>query len=104
MPKKQLNDLGVQVRLCLNCSKPFVVPSGSTKVYCSVVCRRRFHDKLKRRRRWAKDPEKARASLERLLEWKRQQKAQQKNETGKADSSGDLAHSLQNRNGGGSLC
>jgi len=74
MPKHRHNDLGVQVRLCLNCGKPLVVLSGDSKVYCSPTCRQRFHDKLRRRRKREKNPEWARAELQRLLRWKQERK------------------------------
>ena len=70
MPKQQLNDLGVQVRLCLNCARPFIVMTGSRKVFCSARCRNTFKSRLRRKRKRERDPEYARASLERLLRWK----------------------------------
>ena len=70
MSKRKLTEIDVQVRLCLNCSKPFVVLAGSTKVFCSPRCRRIFHDKLKRKRKRERNPEWARAELQRLLRWK----------------------------------
>jgi len=66
MPK---NDLGVQARLCLNCAKPFIVLSGSKKVFCSRRCRETFHSRLKRKRRRERDPAWAKAELERFMRW-----------------------------------
>jgi len=73
MPK-QLNDLGVQLRLCLNCARPFIVMTGSRKVFCSARCRNTFKSRLRRKRKRERDPEYARASLERLLRWKQEHK------------------------------
>ena len=70
MPRKALDDLGVQVKLCLTCSKPFVVIGEDRRVFCSPVCRRKFHDKLKRKRKRLRNPEWAKAELQRLLRWK----------------------------------
>jgi len=74
MSKRKLTEIDVQVRLCLNCSKPFVVLAGSTKVFCSPRCRRIFHDRLKRKRRRERNPAWARAELQRLLQWKQEHK------------------------------
>ena len=90
MPKRTVNDLGVHVRLCLNCGKPFVVLAGDSKVYCSPVCRRRFHDKLRRKRKRERNPEWARAELQRLLRWKQEHKNKP------ARSLADLAGEKQN--------
>jgi len=74
MPRKASDDLGVQVKLCLACSKPFVTFGEDKRVFCSPTCRRKFRDKLKRKRKREKNPDWARAELERLLRWKQEHK------------------------------
>jgi len=63
---------GVQVKLCLNCSKPIVVSGNSRKVFCSKRCRQAFHSRAYFQRKKAKDPEWAKRSLEALMRWKEQ--------------------------------
>jgi len=100
MPRKAHDDLGVQVKLCLTCSKPFVTLGEDKRVFCSPTCRKKFHDKLKRKRKRLRNPEWARAELERLLRWKAQHR---KNQTGKAVNSGDLAREAKNPTTGGGV-
>jgi len=75
---------GMQVRLCMNCAAPIIVPAHSRKIYCSPRCSNIAAQRRFRQRKRAADPEWARAELERLLRWKEQHR---KNQTGKAVNS-----------------
>jgi len=72
---------GMQVRLCMNCAAPIIVPANSRKIYCSPRCANIAAQRRFRQRKRASDPEWARAELERLLRWRAQHR---KNQTGKA--------------------
>jgi len=90
MPKQAHDNLGVQVKLCLACSKPFVTLGEDRRVFCSPTCRRKFHDKLKRKRKRERNPEWARAELERLLRWKEEHQSRKIKQT--KSSTHDFAH------------
>jgi hypothetical protein len=62
--------INIQLRLCLNCGHPLMVPVSSRKVFCSPRCRNTFHHRLYRQRKRLNDPEWAARSLQRLKEWR----------------------------------
>jgi endogenous inhibitor of DNA gyrase (YacG/DUF329 family) len=62
--------INIQLRLCLNCGHPLLVPVSSRKVFCSPRCRNTFHHRLYRQQKRLNDPEWAARSLQRLKEWR----------------------------------
>jgi hypothetical protein len=62
--------INIQLRLCLNCGHPLLVPVSSRKVFCSPRCRNTFHHRLYRQRKRLNDPEWVVRSLQRLKEWR----------------------------------